>query len=393
LLRLHPGLNRTLDIETRLVTNREFADMIKPLSARSDKTVIMLDACHSGGVAHAASARALAGPGVQRPKYSAEASSPQCALAVNLGSFSAERGLDLNTTDHNLVVIAAARNNEVAWDTMKGGALTYNFGQCLGGSATDSDHSGSLSIQELADCVQGRLDKTQEASARQHVTVTGNAALVPALGDTSISAESESAAAAPAPGAAAPALPPPIDTMATLQDIYNQRDDRWRVQVDLDSPSIRIGSNLAMSIHSQRDGYVYVFYRGSQPDSFYLLFPNQLDAANTIAANETLRLPRKDWNVTALGPRGTDRLLVLVTQTPRDFSAAALPKEYVSPSGPFDRILPTARAAAHISQLATLSAQFATAPCQQVLERRDLGVARRCSNVFGAGLVNVEETD
>jgi hypothetical protein len=60
------------------------------------------------------------------------------------------------TTDNNLVILAAARNNEVAWDTSKGGALTYNFGQCLDGSAADSDHSGSISMRELAACVQAR---------------------------------------------------------------------------------------------------------------------------------------------------------------------------------------------------------------------------------------------
>ena len=36
------------------------------------------------------------------PKFSAEASSPQCSLAVNLGSFSMNRGIDLSTTDRSM---------------------------------------------------------------------------------------------------------------------------------------------------------------------------------------------------------------------------------------------------------------------------------------------------
>src|SRR5580658_7398406 len=95
-------------------------------------------------------------------KYLPEASRPQCAAAVNDRSFSQTRGVDLDTTDNNLVILAASRNNEVAWDTSKGGALTYNFEQCLNGGATDTDHSGSISMKELTDCVQARLDKTQE---------------------------------------------------------------------------------------------------------------------------------------------------------------------------------------------------------------------------------------
>ncbi len=369
--------------DMHVVTNREFADMVKPLSAKTDKTIVMLDSCHSGGVAAAASTRALASPADRMsPKFSADASSPQCSLAVNLGSFSMNRGIDMSTTDNNLVILAAARKNEVAWDTSKGGSLTYNFEQCLGGNAADTDHSGSVSMQELTACVQGRLDKTQEASALQHPTLTGNGALVAGFEDTA-----PGPGAGPAMGAAAP----PADTLATLNDIYNQRDDRWQVQATTGQPTLKIGSNLMLSVHSQRAGFVYVFYRGTQPDSLYLLFPNQLDSANSIAANQDMRLPRQEWSVTALGPRGTDHLLVMVTETPRDFSRLALPAEYVSQAGPFDKIHATPQATASISRIATLSAAAGKPECQNAT--RDLGVAKHCSNVFGASLVSVDEID
>lgn len=363
--------------DMHVVTNGEFADMLKPISSKADKTVVMLDSCHSGGVAASASSRGVSSMSGQRPKYSAEASSPQCALAVNEGSFSQTRGIDLHTTDNNIVILAAARNNEVAWDTSKGGAMTYNFEQCLEGGATDSSHSGAVSMQDLTNCVQARLDKTQDESARQHATLAGNAALVPAFVDSGESA----------------ALPAPVDTLATLNAIYSQRDDRWQVQANVDQPTLKIGSNLTMSVRSPRDGFVYLFYRGSQPDSLYLLFPNELDAGNAIAANTEMRLPREDWSVTALGPRGTDHLLVLVTESARDFSSLSLPAEYVSKAGPFDKVQPTAPAAARIGQIATLSAAAGKAQCQSDGAKRDLGVARQCSNVFGASLVSIEETD
>jgi hypothetical protein len=383
--------------DMHVVTNAEFAAMIKPLSAKADKTIVMLDSCHSGGVAAAAGSRSLAAQ--YRPKYSPEASSPQCSLAVNLGSFSMDRGVDFHTTDHNMVILAAARNNEVAWDTSKGGAMTYNFQQCLAGAATDTDHSGSLSMQELSDCVQARLNKTQEESALQHPTLAGNAALVPALSDAPVSAPpsdvSPAAGDAPTSNLAPAHLPSPvvIDTLASMNDIFGQRDDRWQVQATLAVPTLKIGSNLSLSIRSQRDGFVYLFYRGTQPDSFYLLFPNQLDSANTIKAQQELQLPRKDWSVTALGPKGIDHLMVMVTETPRDFSSLALPTEYVSQAGPFERIQPTTQAVARIGQLATLSAAFGNKECQSAAGKRDLAVARRCSNVFGAALVSVEETE
>jgi hypothetical protein len=375
--------------DMHVVTNTEFAGMIRPLSAKTDKTIVMLDSCHSGGVAAAAGSRSLASQ--FRPKYSPEASSPQCSLAVNLGSYSFNRGLDLHTTDHNMVILAAARNNEVAWDTSKGGAMTYNFEQCLAGGATDSDHSGSLSMQELTDCVQARLNKTQEESALQHPTLAGNTGLVPVLSNSGAGANA--ATAAPSASTAPPSAG--IDTLASMNDIFGQRDDRWDVSAKLQTPTLKIGTNLNLAVHSQREGYVYLFYRGTQPDSFYLLFPNQLDAANAIKANQDLQLPRQDWNVTALGPKGTDHLMVMVTETPRDFSTLALPAEYVSKSGPFEKIQPTAQAIARIGQAAALSAAFTNKECQSKSGggKRDLAVARHCSNVFGAAMVSVEETD
>jgi hypothetical protein len=336
----------------------------------------MLDSCHSGGVAQAASSRDIA-DAERRPKFSPDASSPQCSQAVNDRGFSQIRGADLSTTDNNLVILAAARNNEVAWDTSKGGALTYNFDQCLGGGAADLDHSGSLSMQELTACVQGRLDKTQEEAARQHVTLAGNSALVPSFVESN-------------PPDAAPAK---IDVLATLNDIYSQRDDRWQVQANLGQPTLRIGTNLGLTIRSQHDGFVYLFYQGTQPDSFYLLFPNQLDSNNAIAANQDLQVPRRDWTVTALGPRGTDHLMVMVTATPRDFSALSLPADYVSAAGPFQKIKPNGPAVARISQIATLSAAAGKEACRNADAKRDLGVAGQCSNVFGASLLSVEETD
>jgi hypothetical protein len=373
--------------DMHVVTNAEFAGMLRPLSAKTDKTIVMLDSCHSGGVAQAASSREVGAGTPLRAKFSPEASSPQCALAVNDRGFSQTRGADLATTDNNLVILAAAKNNEVAWDTSKGGALTYNFEQCLNGGAVDLDHSGSLSMKELTACVQARLDKTQEDAARQHATLAGNGALVPSFID-----------AGPAPGAAPPGGAPAAtaaaaDPLATLNDIYSQRDDRWQVQASFGQAALKIGTNLAMSIRSQRDGFVYMFYQGTQPGSFYLLFPNQLDSNNAIAANQDLQLPRQDWNVTALGPRGIDHIMVMVAATPRDFSALALPAEYVSAAGPFEKIRPTVQAGAHISQIATLSAAAGTAACQHTGDKRDLGVSRQCSNVFGASLVSIEEID
>jgi Caspase domain/Domain of unknown function (DUF4384) len=369
----------------QLLTNDEFADMIKPLSAKSDKTVIMLDSCHSGGVAEQAAGTrgldaALHGP---RPKFDSLVSSAQCSNPVNLRPSFAEkpvgqRGIEFGTTDNNLVILAAARKNEVAWDTSKGGAMTYTFMQCVKGDAVDEDHSGSVSMQELLDCVQDHLGKQQDEGTLQHLELTGNAGLVPGFEDDG-----------PSPTPPEP-RPPQVDALAALHDLYARRDDRWAVKVTPSQSALKIGTDaLDLRITSARDGYVYIFYLGTGPDSFYLLFPNQLDAQNRISAGETLKLPAPSWTVNALGPAGTDHVLVLVTETPRDLGHYALPQEYVSLSGPFGKIGSSARAAGQLTQVASLSSGWQKPKC------RDLGIRARseCSNTFGADLIDIEERE
>jgi hypothetical protein len=377
-----------------LVTNDEFSDMVKPLSAKADKTVVMLDACHAGGVAELAAARGLdAATHIPRAKFDPESSTAACANAVNLRTFSGTRGIELDTTDNNLVILAAARKNEVAWDTDQGGAMTYSFLQCVKGEAVDKDHSGSVSMQELTDCVQGRLDGQEDRGQLQHLTLTGNSDLVP--GFTEDPAPGPGPAPDPGPQPPVPSPPPSpspeINTLTALNDIYAQRDDRWGVQVSLGKPTLQIGTDvLDFSITSQRDGFVYIFYLGTQPNSFYLLFPNQLDTRNDIKAGEELRLPRPDWSVNALGPAGTDHLLIMVTENPRDLGDYSLPKEYVSLKGPFGMFQVTRATAAHINEAATLAKSFRSPECLST-DNRDLGVARHCANSFGAAVVSVEE--
>ena len=175
-----------------------------------------------------------------------------------------------------------------------------------------------------------------------------------------------------------------------MNDLYARRDDRWGVTVTPSQPSLKIGADtLDLRVISDRDGYVYIFYLGTGPDSFYLLFPNQLDGQNRISAGETLKLPAPSWTVNALGPAGKDHILVMVTETPRDLGQYALPAQYVSLSGPFGKIGTTARAAGQLTQVAALSSGWKQPKC------RDLGIRAKneCSNTFGAALTDVEERE
>ena len=97
---------------------------------------------------------------------------------------------------------------------------------------------------------------------------------------------------------------------------------RRKLEVVPSQKQLRIGTDaLSLRLTSSHDGHVYLVLLGSDQRSFYLLFPNGLDADNRIRARTPLVLPRPSWTLKAQGPAGTNRLLVLVTATPRDLKA------------------------------------------------------------------------
>jgi hypothetical protein len=128
--------------------------------------------------------------------------------------------------------------------------------------------------------------------------------------------------------------PAVVGALASINDIYAQRDVRRTVTVTVPKDTLRIDQDMfAMTVKSSHAGYVYVLLLGSDETSFYMLFPNALDNTNRIEANQPMKLPRPHWGVNAAGPPGIDQLLVIVTETPRKLSV--LPSATISADNPF----------------------------------------------------------
>jgi hypothetical protein len=91
------------------------------------------------------------------------------------------------------------------------------------------------------------------------------------------------------------------------------------VQVQVKQARVRINRDkLRFSVTSSHSGYVYAFMRGTA-DELTLMFPNGVDGNNRISAGKRLDLPRPSWELTAGGPPGTDRFVLMVSEAPRDF--------------------------------------------------------------------------
>ncbi|CAN7293071.1 protein kinase domain-containing protein [Rhizobacter sp. LjRoot28] len=133
---------------------------------------------------------------------------------------------------------------------------------------------------------------------------------------------------ADASGAVPPAEAPPptpFSVMTALNDIVRQADPLLAVNALTDRSRLRIGHDrLQFRIKSKEPGHVYVFLSGTDKRHFYLLFPNEIDRDNRIAANTEVTLPRKGWAVTAGGPPGTNHIVTVVSRQPLDLGAVGL---------------------------------------------------------------------
>lgn len=117
----------------------------------------------------------------------------------------------------------------------------------------------------------------------------------------------------------------PFSPGGVVDALFDARDPQWGVGVTVQRDTLKIGRDrLQFRLTSARAGYVYVIQVGTDARHFWQLFPNAKDRANRIEAGTELVLPRASWPVEAGGPPGTNRLLALVTASPRDFSGAGL---------------------------------------------------------------------
>ena len=184
--------------------------------------------------------------------------------------------------------------------------------------------------ERLAQLAQAAEDEKKRLAAAQAAAAQAAAAQT-ATAATQAAPIATTPAVTTGPAAAEPA---PVSAVASVQNLYDQRDPRRTLNVTVPRKSLRIGQDpFEVTITSKHDGHVYIVLLGSDQTSFYLLFPNGLDGSNAIKANVPMRLPRPNWGVVAGGPPGTDHVLVLVTDNPRDLSV--LSSNAANPEAPY----------------------------------------------------------
>jgi hypothetical protein len=179
--------------------------------------------------------------------------------------------------------------------------------------------------------------------------------------------------------------PAPLTGEQALKQMFEQRDAKRKVQVSVSQSTLKIGRDaLDFSVQSDRAGYLYIALAGSDNQSVYLLFPNDLDQNNRIEAGQKIQLPRPNWRVKAGGPAGTDNLLVVLADAPRDISMLAASK-----AGPFMVSLNDANGRAQLGALMTTSKAGGSEQCRGAAARSNPAI---CSDAYGAVMLAVQET-
>ncbi|MCA1245706.1 serine/threonine-protein kinase [Massilia sp. MS-15] len=189
--------------------------------------------------------------------------------------------------------------------------------------------------------MQGKASGAQAGKAAETVPPRVAAAAAPpasALQQAPAPAPAPAAAAAPATARAPAPAPAALTPAAALDAVMAGASPERQVSVRVENPRLRINRDkIRFSVRSSHAGFVYVYMVGAQGNNFELLFPNAVDRKNRIGAGATLDLPRPRWALSATGPEGTDRLLVMVSDSPRDFSATGMATEGDVSTFPFAR--------------------------------------------------------
>ena len=176
-----------LSYDGQAITNDEIATATKKLNDQVDKTIVMFDACHSGGVLNNSQSRTRGIESGLTPKFFAKAASGAGGMCYQASNYRArgffEKSTKLGALQENLVYITAARPDEVSYDEgiKYGGVATQAIRDCLLGAAKDLDSSGGVSLEEIQTCSQNIVNTKLSGPVYlpHHITIRGNRNLIP----------------------------------------------------------------------------------------------------------------------------------------------------------------------------------------------------------------------
>lgn len=132
---------------------------------------------------------------------------------------------------------------------------------------------------------------------------------------------------------------PAISLEAAWQAILAAASSDYGLSVSGLKNPLQVGrDSLSLALDSRRDGWLYLLLWDRANGQVGLLLPNAVDPAPQIKAGQPLRLPRTGWQYQADLPAGNWEILLLVSESPRDFPDLALSRDGIMLAAPRERI-------------------------------------------------------
>lgn len=299
----------------------ELSAKLDQVKSRTSDVLVVIDACHSGGLNDIAVTRSAtkdtntASLGLSSKAWQSK-EGEACHSPVNFAKAwspgVAQPGARAVFPQNNFVFIAAANEREVALDNPdKGGLATTSLLACAEKGVADSDGSGAVSAAELATCAQKIIaDEVPKLNARKGSRWTAHT--VETYGNTK-----RSLLVTPLPPAAAPTAAVPSQaqrTLAAFQQIVADSNGNWAWSAEMPA-TVKLGASAPVRYGTQQPGYLSILYVGSDQKDIQVLAANEpVEATPT---NQTRLL----GNIPISEPAGVNTFLLYVSQTPIDASA------------------------------------------------------------------------
>lgn len=118
-----------------------------------------------------------------------------------------------------------------------------------------------------------------------------------------------------------PAAPPTISLEAAWQAVLAAASPGYGLSVSGLKNPLQVGrDSLSLDLLSERDGWLHLLLWDRANGQLGLLLPNAVDPAPQIRAGQPLRLPRPGWQYQADLPAGDWEILLVVSESQRDFT-------------------------------------------------------------------------
>lgn len=136
-----------------------------------------------------------------------------------------------------------------------------------------------------------------------------------------------------------PMTAPSISLEAAWQAVLAAASPDYGLSVSGLKHPLQVGrDSLSLALDSRRDGWLYLLLWDRANGQVGLLLPNAVDPAPQIKAGQPLRLPRPGWQYQADLPAGNWEILLLVSESRRDFPDLALSRDGIMLAAPRDKI-------------------------------------------------------